>query len=63
MCRSLFGFPADAVSEYRRLLAIDTLVAGGLVFLYLPLYHQVWAFLLLLIIFGSTQDRQAAFNR
>lgn len=44
----------------RRLLAIDTLVTGVLVYLYMPLYHDVWAFLLLLVVFGSTQDRQAA---
>jgi uncharacterized protein YigA (DUF484 family) len=44
----------------RRLLAIDTLITGGLVYLFLPQHHEVWAFMLLLIVFGSTQDRQAA---
>src|SRR5579863_2983378 len=44
----------------RRLLVIDTVVTAGLVYLFMPLYHDVWAFFLLLVIFGATQDRQAA---
>ena len=44
----------------RWLLAFDTTVTAVLVYLYLPLYHDVWAFLLLLVIFGSSQDRQTA---
>jgi GAF domain-containing protein len=44
----------------RWLLAVDTAVTALLVYLYTPLYHEVWAFMLLLVVFGSTQDRQAA---
>ena len=44
----------------RRLLAIDMIVTGLLVYLFLPMYPDVWAFLLLLVIFGASQDRQAA---
>ena len=44
----------------RWLLALDLLVTALLVHLYFPLYPNVWAFFLLLIVFGSTQDRQAA---
>lgn len=60
--RALRGSPSEGRVRTiaRRLLAIDTLVTALLVYLYLPLYHEVWAFLLLLVIFGSTQDRQAA---
>jgi uncharacterized protein YigA (DUF484 family) len=50
----------DVRGVSRRLLAIDTLVTGTLVYLYLPLYHDAWAFLLLLVVFGSTQDRHVA---
>jgi hypothetical protein len=60
--RSLRGASTEehvrAVS--RRLLAIDTVVTATLVYLYLPIYHEVWAFMLLLVVFGSTQDRGAA---
>jgi uncharacterized protein YigA (DUF484 family) len=44
----------------RALLAVDTAVTAAVAYLYLPLYHDAWAFMLLLIVFGSTQDRQAA---
>ena len=51
---------AEVRSIARWLLAVDTAVTALLVYLFLPLYHDVWAFLLLLVIFGSSQDRQAA---
>jgi uncharacterized protein YigA (DUF484 family) len=44
----------------RWLLAVDTAVTATMVYLFMPMYHDAWAFLLLLIVFGSTQDRQAA---
>lgn len=44
----------------RWLLAVDTAVTATMVYLFMPIYHDAWAFLLLLIVFGSTQDRQAA---
>jgi transcriptional regulator with GAF, ATPase, and Fis domain len=51
---------ADIRNVSRWLLALDLAVTALLVHLYFPLYPMVWAFLLLLIVFGSTQDRQAA---
>ncbi len=44
----------------RWLLAVDTIVTGVLVYLFSPYYHDVWAFMLLIVVFGSTQDRQRA---
>lgn len=60
--RSLSGSSTeDQIRRVSRwLLALDLLITALLVYLYAPLYHEVWAFLLLLIVFGSTQDRQAA---
>ena len=52
---------AEEVKRLSRwLLAVDTTVTALLVYLYLPLYHDVWTFMLLLIVFGSTQDPRAA---
>jgi transcriptional regulator with GAF, ATPase, and Fis domain len=52
--------PHDVRIISRWLLGVDTLVAAAVTYLYIPLYHDVWAFMLVLIIFGSTQDRRMA---
>ncbi|HXW77118.1 MAG TPA: hypothetical protein VEJ20_06895, partial [Candidatus Eremiobacteraceae bacterium] len=44
----------------RALLVVDTAVCALVAYLYMPLYHDAWAFLIVLIVFGSTQDRRAA---
>jgi uncharacterized protein YigA (DUF484 family) len=44
----------------RVLLVVDLVVTAVLVYLFAPLYHDVWAFFLLLVVFGATQDRQGA---
>jgi len=44
----------------RTLLVVDMLVTAALVYLFSPLYHDVWAFFLLLVVFGATQDRRVA---
>ena len=46
----------------RVLLFVDLLVTAILVYLFAPLYHDVWAFFLLLVVFGAqgcdARDRQ-----
>lgn len=44
----------------RGLLVVDMLVSAVLIYLFSPVYHDVWAFFLLLVVFGATQDRQSA---
>src|SRR5579863_4399877 len=44
----------------RWLLVVDASVSAIVTYLYMPLYHDVWAFMLVLIVFGSTQDRRVA---
>lgn len=51
---------ADVRRLSRWLLAVDTVSASAVAYLYLPLYHDVWAFMLVLIVFGSTHDRRIA---
>jgi uncharacterized protein YigA (DUF484 family) len=50
----------DVKNISRWLLAIDTIVSAAVTYLYIPMYHDVWAFMLVLVIFGSTQDRRVA---
>jgi len=44
----------------RTLLVFDLIVSAALIYLFLPVYHDVWAFFLLLVMFGAIQDRKGA---
>jgi uncharacterized protein YigA (DUF484 family) len=44
----------------RALLTLDTLLGAAIIYCYMPIYHDAWAFVLFGIVFGSTQDRSIA---
>ena len=60
--RWLQGSSTEAQIRFvsRGLLAVDTLVSAVLIYLFSPVYHDVWTFFLLLVVFGATQDRRSA---